>query len=207
MKIRAVVTAIALFSAAACGSATGTPTAGTPSSGAESPAAGAASEGDTPAGGMDTSSAGASDDGGATDSDTGADDGAVDQGAVDQPSADDDTDSAGAGGSGDAEFCQQLIAAEKQLDSIDQAFGAGDMASADKALTADMDVFQKLAASAPSEVAPAMQDIIAALTAAQKAVSGGAAPDPSALAGMGNMTNDLNALGNYVADSCYMYAG
>lgn len=214
MKIRTALTATVLAAAlttlSACGGTA--KTGGTPEPGGAGASVTAAAD----SGGGDQTSADdqsaddqmtddESADDQTTDDET-ADDSTADQGGVDQPSADDDTGSAGAADPGAADFCKQLIAAEKQLDSIDQAFGSGDVASASKTLTADMQVFQKLAAAAPSEIAPAMQDIITALTAAQKALSGGGAPDPSAMAGLGNMTGDLTALGNYIGNNCAAYA-
>jgi hypothetical protein len=218
VKIRVAVTATVLAAALAAFGACGGPanTGGTPEAGGVGASVTAAADG----GGSDQASADEptaddqmTDDGSADDQvgvdqtadDETADDGAVDQGAIDQPGADDDTGSVDPDAPGDPEFCQQLISAEKQLDAIDQSFSAGDMGSVTSAITADIGVFQKLTDAAPSEIAPSMQDIIDALTAAQTALGGGT-PDASALSGMSNMTSDINALGNYVSENCAAYA-
>lgn len=191
MKVRTVVaTIILLATAVACGSSPEAPAASGGGTTAGSDIAGDTSAAD------DTESSGDASDAASTD------DGPVVEGA-DVPTDDPDSDDPDA--PGDPEFCKQLISAEKQLSAIDQSFTSGDMGSVKSAIAADIGVFQKLADAAPSQIAPAMQDIIDALNAAQQAL-GGSAPDASALSGLSGMTNDINALGNYVADNCAAYA-
>lgn len=204
MKIRVMVTAVVLVAALGVLSACGGPakTGGDP----ESAGAGVSVTDDGAA--TDTQAAAGQDSADQSTGDQSAEDQTSDDGpeveGADVPSEDTGSDDPNA--AGDPEYCKQLIAAENQFNVIDKAFTGGDLASANAELTADMEVFQKLADDAPSAIAPAMQDIVTLLSSAQKAL-GGSDTDPAALAGMANMPGDVTAIGNYISNNCAQYAG
>lgn len=101
----------------------------------------------------------------------------------------------------DAAFCAKLVTASDKLSGL--APDMSDPAKLKDALGEVTEYYEELSDSAPAAVKPAIDDLLTAMKAAEKAFSDPSNVDTSALAGLGSkLATDAQTLGTYISTNC-----
>lgn len=107
----------------------------------------------------------------------------------------------GGGSSGD--FCSKLTDANNKLSGLSGSVSGGDFGALKAAIDEEISAYQGLASGAPSDVKPAIDDIVSVLQSAETALADPAHPDIAKLQGLSTkLPTDVQKLGTYVAGNC-----
>jgi hypothetical protein len=107
----------------------------------------------------------------------------------------------GASGGSAAAFCTKLQQAAVKLGDLGSA--VTDMSKLKTALQDTVSYFEELDGSAPSELKPAIEDMVSGMKAAQRALADPSSADASALQQLATkISTDVNKLASYTNEHC-----